>query len=245
MLLAPSLEAVEATLLAAGLPVAAPLPGPVLHTDLANATLTLRVPTRLGAADSAGLAALASAVGVALDAPSALSLALLDATLRPLPPGPHAPAGRVAHLRYAMRPGVALEDGRVRVRLTMPAALLHAGRTSPLRLAVHLFVRRMGEHGATRAWLPAGVADPWHRDGAFFGWDARKGRVTEERRVYMSGLSDEAGAAAGVAMAVKQVGMGVRDEVAKLEEYVAETLFQGDHPDRTRFVQGADDQMTA
>ena len=52
-----------------------------------------------------------------------------------------------------------------------------------------------GEHGATKGYLPRGTPDPWHRDGAFFGWDAvANAKATQERRVYMSGLSDEAGA---------------------------------------------------
>jgi hypothetical protein len=37
--------------------------------------------------------------------------------------------------------------------------------------------------------------------------------------------------------------MGDADEVSKLEAYVAETLFQGDHPDRNSFVQASDDQV--
>ena len=117
--------------------------------------------------------------------------------------------------------------------------------------------------------MATGTSDPWHRDGAFFGWDAAsdaqvttpdptpdnwpslhaapavlqatmrltvmcprgsiclaRTQVTQERRVYMSGLSDEAGAGAGLAMAVKQVGSPEASEIAKLEEYVNSTLYQ-------------------
>ena len=101
-------------------------------------------------------------------------------------------------------------------------------------------VATFGEHGATKAWLPVGSEDPWHRDGAFFGWDAvGNQRATQERRVYMSGLSDEAGAGAGLAMAVKQLGAPSAAEVGLLEQYVQHTLYQGDHPDRSRFLQGS------
>jgi len=103
-------------------------------------------------------------------------------------------------------------------------------------------VRLHGEHGASKAYLPLGSADPWHRDGAFFGWDdATHSAVTQERRVYMSGLSDEAGAGASVAMAVKQVGAPDAAQIARLEEYVNATLFQGSHPDRGRFLQSSTD----
>jgi hypothetical protein len=87
-----------------------------------------------------------------------------------------------------------------------------------------------------------GASDPWHRDGAFFGWDDVAGQpVTSERRVYMSGLSDEAGAGASLAMAVKQVGAADAHQIARLEEYVNATLFQGDHPERGRFLQSSAD----
>ena len=45
----------------------------------------------------------------------------------------------------------------------------------------------------------------------------------------MSGLSDEAGAGAGLAMAVKQVGSPSAIEIQRLEEYVNSTLYQGNH----------------
>ena len=235
------------------------------------------MPSRLTSDGS--LRALAASVGTFTDPPLGMAVTpvgarLVAATHSDTP----AVAPSVVHLRFALHPKAPTSDGRVRLSVTLPAELLAQSATRQLRMGVHLhvaapatdLVRALGEHGAGRAWLPVGTEDPWHRDGAFFGWDARHGgaRVTQERRVYMGGLSDEAGASAGVAMAVKQVrkpmapkshcllrptglalspsgaqvGMGVADEVAKLEAYVAETLFQGDHPDRNRFVQGADDQ---
>ena len=42
----------------------------------------------------------------------------------------------------------------------------------------------------------------------------------------MSGLSDEAGAGAGLAMAVKQVGMADPKQIDQLEQYVNSTLYQ-------------------
>ena len=57
----------------------------------------------------------------------------------------------------------------------------------------------------------------------------------------MSGLSDEAGAGAGLAIAIKQVGAPDIDQIAKLEQYVNSTLYQGEHPDRGRFLQSSTD----
>lgn len=42
----------------------------------------------------------------------------------------------------------------------------------------------------------------------------------------MSGLSDEAGASAPLAMAVKQVGAPSQFEVDRLEEFIEETVWQ-------------------
>ena len=42
-------------------------------------------------------------------------------------------------------------------------------------------------------------------------------------------------------MAVKQVGAPEAEEVARLEEFVNATLYQGDHPARGNFLQGAAD----
>jgi hypothetical protein len=154
-----------------------------------------------------------------------LAVTLTSATLRPFSPSPTSPTpaspARVAHLWFSLRPRSTPPDGRVRLSLSLPAGILPASRSLPLPLSVHLhvaapasiLVQALGAHGASKAWMPSGAVDPWHRDAAFFGWDAtgEGGMVTQERRVYMGGLSDEAGASAGVAMAIKQVGARVGD----------------------------------
>ncbi|KAG1659044.1 hypothetical protein FOA52_010884 [Chlamydomonas sp. UWO 241] len=76
-------------------------------------------------------------------------------------------------------------------------------------------------------WLAAGSDDPWHRAPAFLGVDIETGTaVIAEPRVFMSWLSDEAGASQHVAMSMKQLGMPSLDEVEKLEAFVHETLLQ-------------------
>ncbi len=52
-------------------------------------------------------------------------------------------------------------------------------------------------------------------------------KLMAEPRVFMNGLSDEAGAAQPLAIASKQLGMPDGIEIQKLEAYVHETLFRG------------------
>ncbi len=249
MVLAPNLRAVEPTLISEGVPVATPMPSPVIHTDMTDATLLIR--TRGGAPDAA-------AVSVSVEPTTALSvvalrraggvgapetLTVVDARAPVEDPSIYASAPvPFSRLRFALRPLRPPDDGRVRVTLR------GGGRT----LVVHLYVARparelvraLGRHGATRGWMPPGRGDPWHRGGAFFGWDAARDRpVLSEHRVYMSGLSDEAGAAAGVAMAAKQLGAPDLGEISLLEEYVHATLYQGNASSRGHFLQGSDDTV--
>ena len=66
------------------------------------------------------------------------------------------------------------------------------------------------------------------------------GALLDEPRIFMDGLSDESGAAAPLAMAIKQLGAPVASEVAQLEAYVHETLWTPEHGDRRQFLQGRD-----
>ena len=244
MVLAPNLQRVDATLLRAGRPVATPLPGPLLGHDMLNASLLIEAPWELppGVAPT-----------VVAHPPTALRVGAPQRRA-----AGRAPCRGAAELAacspwlFALTPLERPSDGRVRLELTTPRSSGARGGRAAHTMSVHVFlaqparalVRTFGEHGAAKAWLPRGTADPWHRDGAFFGWDAvADARVTQERRVYMSGLSDEAGAGAQLAMAVKQLGSPSAREVALLEEYVDETLYQGDHPDseRGRFLQASGD----
>ncbi len=63
--------------------------------------------------------------------------------------------------------------------------------------------------------------------------------IMAEPRVFMSGLSDEAGAAQPLAMASKQLGLPVASEIEKLESYVHETLIKSDSskPGKEQFIQ--------
>jgi hypothetical protein len=87
-------------------------------------------------------------------------------------------------------------------------------------------------------WLPADSNDPWGRGPAFMGIDNElHSSLIAETRVFMSGLSDEAGAAQPLAMAMKQLGMPVVSEIDKIEQYVHETLLQKEGQQDGKFIQ--------
>ena len=77
---------------------------------------------------------------------------------------------------------------------------------------------------------------------AFMGSDAalnagHGAALLEEPRVFMGGMSDESGASAPLAMAIKQLGLPVAREVAMLEEFVFGTLWAGKEASRSGFLQ--------
>ena len=228
--LAPSPADVEDVLLREGHPVVQLLPSGVIHADATSAAAVLLLP----AAFDADAVRFASHPAAALSAGPCARVATADAA---------APT----RLRCALVPGTVPRDG-ARVRLTCELRCVGGG--PPMRLTAHAFVAApaprlvaaFGAHAAGPAWLPPGANDPWHRDAAFFGWDARCNcTATQEPRVFMSGLSDEAGAAAALAVAMKQMGAPARDEITKLETFAHETLFQGDSKQRSFFLQSSAD----
>ncbi len=90
------------------------------------------------------------------------------------------------------------------------------------------------QHG----WLPADRPDPWGRGPAFMGYDNEKrAAIMSEARVFMAGLSDEAGFAQPLAMAIKQLSLPVPAEIEKLEAYVHETLLQAEGQTDGKYLQ--------
>ena len=189
ILVAPSVRRVEHTLLAAGVPLAAPLPGPVLHADVTNASLCPRAVGRRCAATAVDVTpADALAVDLRAVGPGGGGGGAVTALVR-LRRARSTTAAFASSSRWRRRAG----GRRCASLCTSSSRALRPSSSAP------------GTHSATSQWLPTGTADPWHRDGAFFGWDhAAKRAATQERRVYMSGLSDEA-ARGGLAVAMKQL----------------------------------------
>ena len=119
------------------------------------------------------------------------------------------------------------------------------GRHPHCSLWQRALLQRHGDFASTLGWLEANTSDPWHRGPAFMGSDAERNggkgaALLEEPRVFMAGMSDESGASAPLAMAMKQLGLPSSREVRKLEEYVHGTLWAGSGGERSRFLQGAD-----
>jgi len=242
LILAKGVEDVNERLLQAGLPVAVPLPGAALHADMGDARLELIIPPNLRFAG-------------ALASPSD-GLAISKSTQQ-LPPAARcaaaaagSPCSRtLVSLRLTLR-----TIGRIHIQLTFSREGQVGDTTDSLTQYVQLIVlapaskllTRYGDFSLQHGWLPANVSDPWARAPAFMGTDADEGGpLLGEPRVFMAGLSDEAGAAAPLAMAIKQLGSPSPKEVAALEEYVHSTLWPGDTGERRRFVQGSDYSVRA
>ncbi|HEY4357322.1 MAG TPA: DUF5695 domain-containing protein [Acidobacteriaceae bacterium] len=78
--------------------------------------------------------------------------------------------------------------------------------------------------------------DPFHRAPSIISYDNEKGQqVTQDARVWIAGLSDEAGAGSWLAAAMKEYLEPTPEETAKLESYVDGVLWghlqnsEGDH----------------
>ena len=232
------MEQVSAALLAAGRPVAVPLPAATFHQDSAPTLHVLLPPT------------------VRLESATAEPPPLLRASLAELLPLALPVAAGLQLQTVALDAG---GEGRMRVALRFrasasPAALEWLARACACAAAqpggtaaavggelvqwvslmvlppARAIVDRYGRFQARHAYMNSSAADPWHRAPAFFGYDADKGdqgMLVDEVRVFMAGGSDESGAAAPLSMAVKQLGQPCPDEIEKLEAYVHETLWAG------------------
>ena len=264
--LAASVDHVPAALVGAGMPVATPLPAASLHVGM-QARVEVLLPS-LPSGSWLALVNISadppSALDFVVEAPRLISCADMgsgDDALRVGCDGTTRESGhRLQVITLKLREAV----GRCRLTLRYAKGCDHSAalgspgwcrHTPSLVQTVHLIIleharsllQRHGAYGSRQAWLPAGKPDPWHRAPAFMGSDADRsgegvgaGALLDEPRIFMDGLSDEAGAAAPLAMAIKQLGAPVASEVAQLEAYVHETLWTPEHGDRRQFLQGRD-----
>ncbi|MDE1155500.1 MAG: DUF5695 domain-containing protein [Acidobacteriaceae bacterium] len=68
--------------------------------------------------------------------------------------------------------------------------------------------------------------DPFHRSPSIMSYDDEAGKIlTQEPRVWIAGLSDEGGAGSYLAAAMKEELQPNKEEVAKLERFVNETVW--------------------
>lgn len=241
--LAHTVDDVEARLVEAGIPVAVPLPAPTVATDMASAALWVRTPPHL----ALKLDDKRRVPRTAMQPEGCISLEVV-----PTPPA-------AAVLGWSRLSMVAREAvGRCRVLLSyMPKAASSSAaagaNASLVDQSVHLHVvrpaseliRSFAQVATTVAWRGPDAEDPWHRFPAFFGTDLKlRAAVMEQSKVFMSGLSDEAGLSMPMAMAAKQLGMPDAAEVHMLELMVHDTLVSPANAtasERNRYLQSGVD----
>lgn len=82
----------------------------------------------------------------------------------------------------------------------------------------------IGRFTTSQQWFE-GKGDPFHRSPAILTYDREENRIVDQdSRVWVSGMSDEGGAGAWVAAAIKQLDNPDPEEVAKIERLVNETV---------------------
>ena len=188
---APSIRAIENTLIAEQHPVVVGIPGYVVPTDL-DATLFVSSPHRI--------------VRTEVSPVDALTLTA---------------AGEVAGWdRYSIR---GRTWGRARVTLTYADGGKQTIAYFVTKPAAQV-ARDLGSFVTNRQFFDE-PRDPFHRAPAILSYDREANRLlTQEPRVWIAGMSDEAGAGSLVAALIKQLDHPDAAEVAKLERIVNETV---------------------
>jgi hypothetical protein len=262
MILAPCPTKVEATLRAAGQPVIIGVPGFVLHHDMRESRLIVQLPeqTKSGSMSVESIV-IEPPIAVEIDPAQPFVPPHLKASFQSSDFNAHyrirglsnKPRNETSSWSKCKSDEPLIPDdcpgfvGRVRIRFifhikqstgaSTPRELVaQLNLLPPARDQVSLYGRASSD--PTRGWLAADSGDPWQRGPSFMGLDNEEGgeaglvKLMAEQRVFMSGLSDEAGAAQPLAMAIKQTVMPVQDEIEKLESYVHQVLCPEDEAKR-------------
>jgi len=141
------------------------------------------------------------------------------------------PAGAVAIEREKRRPG-GWKEYDVRGR-TWGRARLTIQYKNGLVQTVQYFVTKpeaetvsdLGHFLTTKQWF-VDPKDPFHRSPSVISYDREANRmVLQESRVWIAGLSDEAGAGSWLAAMMKELGQPNKQEVDKLEQFVDGVLW--------------------
>jgi hypothetical protein len=117
-------------------------------------------------------------------------------------------------------------NGWGRSRLTITYAdgteqTVHYYLTKPAGLVVG----EMGQFLATKQWF-TDQSDPFHRAPSYISYDREaKQQVTQDSRVWISGLGDEGGSGSFVAAAMKLFGQPTKPEVEQFEQFVDGVLW--------------------
>ena len=188
--LAPSIRAIETTLIAERRPVVVGIPGYVVPTDL-DATLFVSSPSPVSR----------------LDVHPAGALTVTSAGIA------------AGWNRYDVR-GVSW--GRARVSITYADGQVQVVNYFVTKPAAQV-ARDLGAFATTKQFFDD-PADPFKRAPAILSYDRDAGLLSQDTRVWIAGMSDEAGAGSFVAALMKQLDNPDAREIARLERVVNETV---------------------
>lgn len=133
------------------------------------------------------------------------------------------PAGVTPHgwRRYSMR---GRQWGRARVTVTYADGLIQTIPYQVIKPEAEA-VSDLGNFLFTRQWFDV-PNDPFHRSPSIMSYDCQANAiVTQDSRVWIAGLSDEAGAGSWLAAAMKEYEQPVASQVAQLEDFVDKVLW--------------------
>lgn len=197
LLQAPSIRAIEPTLVAEGRPLAVGIPGYVVPMDQ-QATLFLKARAKVQSLESFPAGALEIA-------PATMEKA----------------GGQQGWARYSVR-GRQWGQARLTIRYADgQAQTVSYYVTKPLEEAM----ADLGRFSTTKQWFE-GKDDPFKRSPAILTYDREDGKIVDvEPRVWIAGMSDEGGGGSWVAAIMKQLDNPEPGEIARLERLVNETVF--------------------
>ena len=116
--------------------------------------------------------------------------------------------------------------GRVRLTLTYEDGLQQSIQYFVTESARDV-ARALGDFSFTRQWYE-NPSDPFHRSPSVMSYDREANKiVTQDARVWISGLGDEAGSGSWLAAAMKEYAQPDKQQLAKLESFVDGVVWGG------------------
>jgi hypothetical protein len=116
--------------------------------------------------------------------------------------------------------------GRARLTITYADGLVQTVQYRVMKPEAEA-VDDLGRFLFTKQWFDV-KDDPFHRTPSIISYDREaNAQVVQDQRVWIAGLSDEAGAGSWLAAAMKEYGRPDKQQVEKLEEFVDGVLWGG------------------